>query len=337
MRKRLTPKISLLLLFLTAIIVCVIVACDSKMLRMGQGEVNPTVSQVSPLSLMQEPVATKIVSHALGQVEIPLYPQRIVVLDSSFLLDPLLALDINPIGIATCTYCISSDSLGDLLSKISIVGHWEHPSLEKILSLKPDLIIGHIWQRSFYPLLSAIAPTVLIDTDSEVDFKKNLKYLAELLDKNSRAEEVLAEYNERIQNFRQQLGESLKTKTVSIVHLFSSSSMAVYGSDIVPYAQIMNNAGIQFIPAYKTLQGYLGISIETLPDWDADILFIVILHERDSKNLKSLSFLEQPIWSTLKAVKNNQVHVVSWASTVVGPITANQFIDELYQYFIETP
>lgn len=336
MRKKTLHKITLLILFLTAIFVFTIPVYNSEVLWLKQGEMNSTIVQTDQSSFAQKSVETKVVSHALGQVEIPLHPQRIVVLDGSFFLDPLLALAIKPVGIATCSYCIGSDILSELIADTPVVGHWEQPSLEKILSLKPDLIIGHIWQKKFYPLLSTIAPTVMIDTDSEVDFKKNLNHLAEILDRSDRVEGILTEYNNRIQKFRQQLGEKLKTKTVSIIHL-SSSNIAVYGSDIVPYSQVMNDVGIQFIPAYKKLKGYLGISIETLPDWDADILFVIILHERDSENLKSLSFLEQPIWSTLKAVQNNQVYAVSWASTVVGPITANQFIDDLYKYFANTP
>ncbi|WAL62619.1 ABC transporter substrate-binding protein [Thermocoleostomius sinensis] len=291
--------------------------------------------QTNPSNIASNSAATKVVSHALGQAEIPRHPQRIVVLDDRFLLDPLLALDIKPVGAAICAYCIPSETLNQFVADVSPVGHWEQPSLEKILSLKPDLIVGHVWQEQYYALLAAIAPTVMIDTDSEVDFKKNLKYLAEILDRSEQAKEILAEYNERIQKFRQQLGEKLKTKTVSVVHLYDLT-VHVYGSDISVHSQVMNDAGIEFIPAYKNLKGYLQLSLEDLPNWDADILFVDILQKEDSEKLKSLSFLKQPIWSTLKAVQNDRVYAVSWSSTVVGPITANQLIDDLYKYFINT-
>lgn len=269
--------------------------------------------------------------------EIPLHPQRIVVLGGNAFLDSLLALGIKPVGFAFCSTCIRSDTLSEFIVDIPVVGDISQPSLEKILSLKPDLILGHKWQKNFYPLLSAIAPTVLIGSDSDsTDFKKELKYLAEILNRSDLVETILAEYNERIKKFRQHLGEKLRTKTVSVVHLYGSR-VSVYGPDIVVYGQIMKDAGLQFIPAYKNLKnGYLDINIETLPDWDADFLFVVVVYERDSENLKSLSFLKQPIWSTLKAVQNKQVYAVSWAS-VQGPITANQFIDDLYGYFKNTP
>ncbi len=322
MRKKSLYKINLFLLFLTVIIVFAIPACNSKISLLKQGEPDSTIVQTGNLGFAQQP-ATKIVNHALGQVEIPLHPQRIIVLDNSFILDPLLALSTRPVGVAPCSYCVTSDILDEFIAYVPVVGHWEQPSLEKILSLKPDLIVGHIWQKQYYSLLSTIAPTVLVDTDSEVDFKKNLKYLAEILDRSDQAEEILADYNEQIQKFRQQFRETLETKTVSIIHLYGST-VHVYGADIVPYGQVMSDAGIQFIPAYKNLKGYLGLSIEALPEWDADILFVVILRQDDAEKLKSPSFLKQPIWSTLKAVQNNQVYVVSWGSTVVGSITANQ-------------
>ena len=329
-------KAKLFLFFLAAVFVFSMVAFSSKVMWLRSDRMNST-GQTEQANSAKNPVATKVVVHALGQTKIPLHPQRIVVLDNSFLLDPLLALGKKPVGVAACSAYINSDTLREFVTDIPVVGCGEQPSLEKILSLKPDLILGHIWQRKHHPLLSAIAPTVMIDTDSEVDFKKNLKYLAEILDRSDRAKEVLAEYNEQIQKFRQQLGEKSKTKTVSIVHLYGST-VHVYGPDIVPYAQIMSDAGIQLIPAYKNLKNrYLGLNIESLSDWDADILFVVILLERDSENLRSLSFLKQPIWSTLKAVQNQQVYAVSWANAVVGPITANQFIDDLYGYFINTP
>ncbi|NJL46588.1 MAG: iron-siderophore ABC transporter substrate-binding protein [Leptolyngbyaceae cyanobacterium SM2_5_2] len=290
---------------------------------------SPVKNQASPA---QRAVETKIVSHALGKAEIPLHPQRIVVLDSSFILDPLLALSINPVGVASCSYCISSDTLSEFITNVPNVGHWEQPSLEKILSLKPDLILGHVWQKESHPRLSEIAPTVMIDTDSEFDFKQIFKYLAEILDKRDRVEKILADYDGHVQRFRQKFGEKLKTKTVSIINLYGSE-ISIYGIDLNPYSQVMSDAGVQFIPAYRDMKGYLGISIETLPDWDADILFMVILLESDTKNLESLSFLQQPIWPALKAVQNQQVYALSWANAVVGPITANQFIDQLYGYF----
>ncbi|WP_039716839.1 ABC transporter substrate-binding protein [Scytonema millei] len=274
----------------------------------------------------------RIVQHDLGETCILIRPRRIIVLDEYTLLDPVLALGIKPVGFTPCFICISPNTR-KFVADTPSVGDIASPSLEKILSLKPDLILGLKWQENFYPLLSKIAPTVMIDPETR-GFKKALTYLAEILDRSDRVERILAEYNRQIQKFRQKLGKKLKTKTVSIIYLPSSGTFVVHRPEFTVYGQVMSDAGIQFIPAYKDLKndGYNTLSIETLSDWDADFLFILANYERDSKNLKSLSFLKEPIWSTLKAVQNKQVYGVSW--DVSGPITANQFIDDLYEYFI---
>ncbi|NJK47209.1 iron-siderophore ABC transporter substrate-binding protein [Candidatus Gracilibacteria bacterium] len=330
MRKKVIYRITLFLLFLTATVSIALTACNGKLpwLTNSMAVRNP------PLSLAQKPVATKIVNHAFGQVEIPLHPQRIVVLDGDnvFLLDALSALGIKPVGLTRCSNCIHSDAFSEFLGDVPIVGNNEQPSLEKILSLKPDLILGYKWQKSFYPLLSAIAPTVMIDIYSGGnDFQRNFKYLAEILNKSDRVEGILAQYNERIQKFRQQFGEKLKTKTVSLL-AFWGSTVHVYKPELLFYAKVMSDAGLQFIPAYKTLKNdYLRLNLETVSDWDADFLFIEFYYQEEFEDLKSLLFFKEPIWSTLKAVRNKQVYIMTESGG--GPITANQLIDELYGYF----
>lgn len=338
MRNRAIRKISLFLLFLTAITVVTIAACNSNRSLLEKGQLSSATVQTDKSVLVRSPVETKVVNHAFGQVEIPVHPQRVVVLDESTLLDSALALGIKPVGFAPCSNCLESHSgiPSELVADIPSVGDGLQPSLEKILYLKPDLILSYEWQKQIYPQLSAIAPTVVIDSDSEVDFKKTLRYIAQLLGKSDRVEEVLASYEDRIQQLRHHLQTKLGTKKVSIVHLYGSQ-IFVWKPDLNTYNQIMSDAGLQFIQAQKDQQeDWLNISIEFLPKYDADFLFVVIVYEKDSENLNSLSFLKQPLWSTLKAVQNKQIYAVQWAG-VGGSIGANRVIDDIYKYLVNTP
>jgi iron complex transport system substrate-binding protein len=97
----------------------------------------------------------------------------------------------------------------------------------------------------------------------------------------------------------------------------------------------MSDAGLQLIQTQKEQkEEWLAISIELLPKYDADFLFVVVVYERDSKNLRALSFLKQPIWSNLKAVQNKQIYAVQWAG-IGGTIGANRVIDDLYKYLVK--
>jgi len=84
-----------------------------------------------------------VVQHAMGQVCVPNDPKRIVVLDG-FTLSHALLLGSKPIGSTTLSLLGSQFPvyLQDKTDGIESIGTEEQPSLEKILSLKPDLIIG---------------------------------------------------------------------------------------------------------------------------------------------------------------------------------------------------
>jgi len=279
---------------------------------------------------VEDSAKCRVVQHDLGETCIPIHPKRIVLLDEFYLLDSVSALGIKPVGYTSCPFCVSSETLSKFIVSVPVVGTDGQPSLEKILALKPDLILGLEWQATSYPLLSKIAPTVVIANPEARGFKKTLKYLAEILDRSDQVEEILTKYNERIQKVRQQLGEKLKTNTVSVLGIHGSS-FYVYRLNTTIYSQVMSDAGIQFIPAYKKLTNdYTVLSIETLPDWDANFLFILQNYKRHSEDLTSI--MNHPIWSTLSAVQNGNVHPI--VLDVWGPITATRFVDDLYNYFI---
>lgn len=320
-----------LLSILTVIIVFAITACN--------GSTTQLEKKQSSSMAVKLPVETQIVSHALGQVEIPLSPQRIIVLDDHNIIDPLLALSINPVGVISCAGCqerfpgIPDNLVGD----IPDLGIRGQPSLEKILTLKPDLILAEESHKNSYKILSQIAPTVLIDPSDLYDFKERLRYLAQMLGKSDRAEEILAQYQKRIQQLQQKLGKQIETKTVSVI--YPTGSAAVFytsNPNFRTYGQILKDVGLQLIPIQQNQEEFeLLSSIEVLPEHDADILFVLtdyLATEFREKNSTPLSFLKQPIWSQLKAVQSNQVYQVNW--TAGGPIGANRIIDDLYKYLV---
>ena len=274
--------------------------------------------------------ACKVVQHALGETCIPVNPQRIVILDEFYLLDTLSALDVKLAGYTPCQVCIPSEVLSEFVADVPKLGDMGAPSLETIVSLKPDLILGLEWQKQFYPRLSEIAPTVMIEDPDLNGFIQTLKYFAEILDKNELVDEIMADYDRKVSAFRQQFGEKLQDKTVSVIGVHETSFyIEKLGSRI--YNQVMNDAGIQFSPAYDTIKtnGYHPLNIEALPKWDADFLFVIRNYERHAEDFKLLT--QKPIWSTLDVVKNKQVHPI--VLDVWGPITVDQFIDDLYEYF----
>ncbi|MBE7385503.1 MAG: iron-siderophore ABC transporter substrate-binding protein [Leptolyngbya sp. SIO1E4] len=311
-------KTRFLLFFLAAFTVLIVNACTHNTAQLEGQETSATTMSA----------ATKVVEDAFGSVEVPLHPQRIVVLDDHTFLDPVLALGIKPVGVVSCAPICLEPFRGipnELVADIPDVGiNAMEPSLEKIINLNPDLILANELNEKIYEQLTAIAPTVLSDYYKIADFKERLQHFAQILGREDQVENILAQYEERIQKLRQQLGTKIETKTISILYFYNSQIVA--SRESLTHYQVLSDVGLQFTQAHQNVgTSWNPLSLEALPDYDADYLFLITSDE-------SLSFLEQPVWSTLKAVQNNQIHAVKW--DVGGPIGANRVIDDLYKYLV---
>ena len=106
------------------------------------------------------------IAHELGTTAVPDSPQRIVVLEFSFV-DALAAMGVAPVGIA------DDNKRGRIVPEYTAiigddwtsVGTRKTPSLEVIAALTPDLIIADKTRHSgVYDTLSQIAPTIVLDS-----------------------------------------------------------------------------------------------------------------------------------------------------------------------------
>lgn len=280
----------------------------------------------------QLPVATKVVKHAFGETIIPVKPKRIVVLNDISLLDPVLSLGIKPVG--TVSFFPEYDFLfrgvtNDEAAGIEIVGLGNQPNLERVLMLKPDLILMREYQKSFYQQLSAIAPTVAIDLQSlNYSFKENLRFIAQVLGVSKKAEQVIAQYHERVQKLQTVMGERLNKIEVSVIYLYSSNLIGTFAGQEA-YNQVLKDIGLQLIPVLaQQKEDTLQSSIEILNKYDADILFVI-----NSSKEARLSFFKNPLLSTLKAAQNNRVYEVKedrwWTYGFLG---VNKLLDDLFKY-----
>ncbi|MEM1255630.1 MAG: iron-siderophore ABC transporter substrate-binding protein [Cyanobacteria bacterium P01_H01_bin.21] len=268
------------------------------------------------------------VQHKLGTVCIPTEPERIIALDLRHLADPLLALGIKPIGMVIPVYQGEEGLLGltpDHIEGIENIGNTYQSSMEKILGLDPDLILAMDFAHDqFYEQLSAIAPTVLVDYESNSSFKKNLRYLAQVFDKDAEADNVLSQYQNRIDELRNQLDIAPKDMEVTVLIHFGGEFLVT--SSYHTTHEVFSDIGL----TNKTLsgRGERTISLEVIDQYDADVLFIID-YEQEGESF----FLENPLIAALGAVKNDRVYFVDpdkWSAH--GPIGVNRMLDDLFTY-----
>ncbi|MBW4642405.1 MAG: iron-siderophore ABC transporter substrate-binding protein [Goleter apudmare HA4340-LM2] len=277
--------------------------------------------------------STRIVKHAGGETKIPLKPQRIITLHDSTILDPVLALGIKPIGVATYsprTQVLFRGITKEQVANIQHIGSISQPSLERILMLKPDLILGRELHKDIYSRLANIAPTVLIDWNSFTSFQDNFHYISQVLGKEEEAKQVLNYYQERIQKLQQRMGKEVQEMEVSVIAI-SGQNFKSYNNKVV-FNQVLDSAGVKrsLIQLHQK-EFVLNLSIEFLSKYDADILFVI-----NESNTQLQSYLNNPIWSQLKAVQNKQVYEVETSNWFgLGPLGANKILDDLFKYLVK--
>jgi iron complex transport system substrate-binding protein len=272
----------------------------------------------------------RVVQHKLGEVCIPVKPKRIIALDPRYILDPLLSLGIKPVGFASFieqgrVYLAGLSP--DEVAGIETIGDAGQPSLEKIITLKPDLIFSLDYNEKIYKQLSVIAPTVIIDYDKiKFSFQDNFRSIAEFVKQEKKAKEVIAQYHNRVEELKYKLGNQLHTMEAAVIINYHGN-----------FGLMSNESGIYQVLAdiglhHKTVSpSNSGFSIEVIHNYDADVMFII-----NADNQPSSYFFRHPLISSLKAVKNKRAYIVDpniwWA---YGPIGINRILDDLSNYLLE--
>ncbi|MEH2448010.1 MAG: iron-siderophore ABC transporter substrate-binding protein [Nostoc sp.] len=278
----------------------------------------------------------------MGKTIVPAHPQRVVVL-SGRCLENALALGIKPIA-ASKLFVSQLQRLVGPLSGIEDVD-WLSPSIEKVLFLKPDLILGMHFHQDIYPLLSHIAPTVLAPPGTSGAWKESFAFTARVLGKTKIAQQVMDNYYARLTQFKAKMGDRLNTTVVSVAEL-RTDALWLWAKASFP-GVILEDAGVarpysQILDSQATLSlgggpAAYALSNELLSELDGDILFLVSEDVLGTRDLHPI--LEQlkaePLWSKLKVVQQEKVHNVGFYWVQFGPLAANRMIDDLERYLVK--
>lgn len=315
-------------LLLSLLIIAIVSACSSAAIEWG----TTPASEASQASC-------RIVQHAMGKTCIPYNPQRIVALWMGTFRSTL-ALGIKPIA----STWIPGERLPKYLQGkadgVEFVGTYEQPNLEKILLLKPDLILSitrsHF--QNIYTQLSNIAPTVVMDVSSPPPpWQKHLEDVANIFDKEQKEKQLIDNYWQRIEQLKQALGDRRFKMQVSVATVDQTYQITTYGKNF-PTSVVLNDIGLQRPPAQREdLFGKSNISQERLSEIDGDVLFLSYRGGKAGK--EALEKLQQsPLWQKLKVVQQNQVYLVDLDHWYAFDFLAmNAVIDDLFKYLIKIP
>ena len=280
------------------------------------------------------PVDKVMVETAMGPVEIPANPKRI----ASALIGItgyLAALDTIPVG--TATQSGFPDFLKNNLAGAVDLGETDSLNLEALMELEPDLIIGVASvHKEQYELLSAIAPTVLLE--SATDDWATFHTVAQLVGKQETASVLQKEYDERSSMLQQDMKEKYPQGA-------RVAYMRVQGKEL----QFLNPASVYFKDLYRDMswssasEGIVDfgdgwnatISMEALPQLDMDYLILAVRPDETSQQAYA-ELKKSAVWQSLEAVKKENTAIVDaniWFASS-DPIALNIRLDNIEEMML---
>ena len=255
-------------------------------------------------------------------VAIPKQPKRVLILNASNL-EIFYAVGGEVIGKATSPSY--PEYLKDKIRDIPEVGMIHTPNLEKIISLKPDLVIGT--KIPFHtalagPLKAAGIPLYINGIDSYQDVLKSVEFFGSLTGK---PELAAAKQQEIDNNYHAALNKSKAEhgpKTLIVWGSPDSFSMATKYSFS---GNMLNSVGGTNIADFdNTLKGlYVPLSMEYITQQNPEVIMVITMGEDTSGIMDKFKKELQTnmVWKDVSAVQNGRVYQLPPSLFTVNPGT----------------
>ncbi|AIQ12760.1 iron-hydroxamate ABC transporter substrate-binding protein [Paenibacillus durus] len=233
-----------------------------------------------------------------GPVEVPANPQRVIVL-SSFA-GNVLSLGVNLVGVDS--WSKMNPNFEDKLKNVEAVSDED---LEKIIELKPDLIIG-LDNVKNVDKLKQIAPTVVF-TYAKVDYLTQHLEIGKLLNKEKEAQAWVDDFKKRMEKAGEEIRAKIGDKSVSVIEN-DAKQFYVFGdhwgrgTEILYQGMKLNMP--QKVKDAVAKDGWYALSQEVMPEYMGD--YVIFSRSSAMDN----AFQQTETYKNIPAVKNNQVYEV---------------------------
>ena len=194
--------------------------------------------------------------------------------------------------VARSTACDWPESV----KKLPTAGDFAEPELERILAMKPALVVSNefVNPKDADALRQAGIAVELHPCDGFGDYREWVALMGKLLDCPREAESELARTDARIAGFEAEL-KTAEKKPLRALYVIWDSPLLTAGADSLPDA-VGRLAGLENI--VKSEKGYPSISLEFVLKEDPDVI-VWFAHGKDWKS--------NPSWSGIRAIREGRV------------------------------
>ena len=263
----------------------------------------------------QEENKTIVVTDRMGDIEVPVNPKNVVVLDYGSL-DIMTKLGVEPVA-------LPNSNLPDYLSqykdeKYQDLGSLKEFDLEKVNAAEPDLIIIEGRQESYYEDLKKIAPVLYlgtVDNDIFASAENNAKILGEIFSKEDGVTAELESLNARVEAIKSKVEENNST---ALMTMFNEGSLSAYGLGS-RYDMLYSKFGFKVVDeSIESSNHGQEISFEYIKEKNPDYLFVLDRGAITGAQASVKEAMENELVKTTKAYENGSIVYVDPQAWYVG-------------------
>jgi iron complex transport system substrate-binding protein len=287
-------------------VLMLLAACSG--LVVHQTSTQPPVKTANPLI---------VVTDALGrEVTLQAPPQRIVITGKALIMiaDAIYTFPEAPARIVALGK--ASQGTGNFIALIdpayadkAIIK--QDASAEQIAALQPDLVIlkSSLAETTGKPIEALGIPVVYVDFETPEQYTRDLAILGKVLQNESRAQEVAAYYQSRVDRIQAAI-EGVEGKPRVLMLYYSDLNGSVAFN--VPPLSWMQTRLVEMAggaPVWADAnpgKGWTQVSLEQVAAWDADQIFIISYNKNSSDVVAGLK--TDPNWQALRSVQEGHLY-----------------------------
>ena len=244
-------------------------------------------------------------------------PKRIAVLHFGYT-EYLLALGVTPIATTDLSMPRKFATLKPYqkeLAQMEDLGSSMSPSIEKLIRLKPDLIIAGSFHQNILDQLKKIAP-VVIDRRGYQDlgWKETILYYAKITGEEEKANQYIQETEKIIETTKKKLAR-YQNQTFVFLRPQSKGNFGIVGKKGFHYYH-EQGFGLQTPANYP--QEWQLVSLEGLAKLNPDVIFFQDDQKRSQQAVKQVE--KDRVWQQINAVKNGRVYYLDVSLNTGSPL-----------------
>ncbi len=253
------------------------------------------------LAIGGEALAAPFIDEVGRKLEVPTNPQRIISVAPN-VTEILFALGLGDRLVGVSSYCqFPPEAL-----KKAKVGGYINPSLEKIVALRPDLVIG-IAEGDLKTFVDKLAklkiPVYITNPKNVAEVITSIQGIGEVTESVASAKRMTRAMQERIQAIRSKVQGRPHPRVLHVLNFepLISAGKGTFVDDLIHLAGGRNIA--------ETAQGkYPRFSLEEVLAVDPEVILLASMRSDDPLT-EQRQWWER--WKTLSAVRHGRIHVLN--------------------------